>query len=317
MCAGDGVEVADGGSRQRPVTDTSVGAWRVMCQTNDYPGQWQAWFREQVCAVGWPSEAGYLLDIKQPARSQAWSTARNALKEMQIGHRIVAMLPGGRVGRMGEIVRLEVEDHQWDPIVRPGPELPHGENGRRIIVRWDLTIGPIDPGMIVRLPRGLRDNGQAAISRITFGKLKLFKTACADKANWEPVHGAFKFERALSDYIAMHPHRLEDGLSPNASVPTIREWVVSPSNRIDVVLEDASGTPVLVECKQDGATEACVEQLVRYLNEVVALYPQWGRPRGILVHGGARNVAPAVRHLAEGKGITLVHHELRVDFSAS
>lgn len=236
---------------------------------------------------------------------------------MQPGHLVVAMLPGGRVGRMGEIVRLEVNDHQWNPVVRPGPDLPYGENGRRIVVRWNLTIGPIDPGMIVRLPRGLRDNGQAAISRISFNKLELLRAACADKANWEPVHGAFKYERALSDYIAMHPHRLEDGLTPNASVPKIREWTVSSGNRIDVVLEDVLGAPVLVECKQSGATEACVEQLARYLKEVATVYPQWNSPRGFLVHGGARNVSHAVRQLAERNGITLVHHELRVDFSAS
>jgi hypothetical protein len=301
-----------------------IAAWRVMCQIKHHPGQWQTWFREQCCAVGWhPSHwggergDGFSFDRTVPSESKAWASARNALSRMRTGDQIAALLPGGRLGRVGEIVRLEVEDHQWNPVIRPSSDLKFGENGRRILVRWDLSLGPADPGLIVRLPKRLRDNGQHAVSETSVSKMDAFRTACVDHVNWEPLHGGFKFERALSDYIAMHPHRLEDGLITHSSAPKIREWTISSGNRIDVVLEDPRGRTVLVECKQGGPTLECVEQLVRYLNEVKRKFSSWGNPRGILVHGGSRNVAESVVYAARAQSILLVHHELRVDFSAA
>jgi hypothetical protein len=309
---------------EKVLTTTHQQAWRVMCQTRHHPGQWQTWFREQCCAVGWhPSkwknqvhrEGGFHFDKSVPSESRAWSAARNTLSRMQAGDLIAALLPGGRLARIGEIVRCEVEDHQWNPVVRPSNSMPFGENGRRILVRWDLSVGPTDPGMVVALPQGLRDNGQHAVSETTIQHIKRFRQASENHASWEPFHGNFKFEHALSDYIAMHPHELEDGLITHSSAPKVREWTVSPGNRIDVVLEDPNGATVLVECKQNGPTVACVDQLSRYMREVGRKHPLWGRTRGILVHGGSRKVSEAVAQAARRHDVQLVHHALRVSFS--
>lgn len=297
--------------------------WRVMCQTNHHPGQWQSWFIEQCCAVGWPPPSrgngfnGYEFDLSKPTVNKAWATARNALHEMQPGHFVVATLPNGRVGRVGEIVRLAATDGQWNPIVKASGEYPVGENGRRILVRWDLTRGPRDANMVTKLPAGLRDNGIAAVSRLTPRRYAEILEAMGSPENWEPLYGTFAAEAALSDYIAVHPYRLEDGMRTHAAAPKIREWAIAPGCRIDVMLQDADGRSVVVECKQGGASTLHLDQVCRYLVEIRARYPQWGEPRGVIVHGGSRHVAPELRDRARATQVEFIHHDLRVDFSSS
>jgi hypothetical protein len=289
--------------------------WRVMCQTRHHPGQWQSWYREQCCAVGWPPpEFNY--DKSTTTGGSAWSAARNALHEMKAGDPIVAVLPDGRIGRVGEIVRLEVADAEWNPIVPRSSSLPNGENGRRILLRWDLSIGSMDPNVVAQLPRGRRNFGQNTITRLS---RTIFDELCAtakNPDNWVSLHATFDVEAALSDYIAMHPHRLEDGLVTHPALP-VREFQINAKSRIDVVLQDRSGQVVLVECKQDGVTSAHLDQVNRYLGDFRVRYPEWEKPRGILVHGGARMVSSNLRDYAAKLGIALAHHDLRVDFSVS
>lgn len=142
--------------------------WRVYCHIGQHPGQWQYWFREQCCAVGWhpprwENQTGSGWELEGHAIGNlAWSAARNALNKMRSNDWIVATLPGWRIGRIGRIVRLEVKDEEWNPIVKPRQTIPFGENGRRILVRWDLNLGPDDPSKVVLLPAEARWNpGQA------------------------------------------------------------------------------------------------------------------------------------------------------------
>jgi hypothetical protein len=306
------------------IATSPVNYWRVMCQTNHHPGQWQSWYRNQCCAVGWHPSGwkdvrgdGWSFDPGVRSDSKAWSAARNAMHGMRARDMVVAMLPGGRVGRIGEIIRVEADDEQWDPIVPPSSKIPFGENGRRIQVRWELGIGPSDPGTVVQLPDGMRNYGQETITRLNPERFQMIREVMQNEASWMPFHGTFAFEEALSDYIAVHPYRLEDGLILHPYVPSIREWAIAPGNRIDVVLYDKVGRTVLVECKQTGLQQIHIEQLARYLGQARGLYPEWGEPRGILVHGGSRHVSQEFRVLASSLDILLVRHELRVDFSGT
>ena len=73
-----------------------------------------------------------------------------------------------------------------------------------------------------------------------------------DPENWVGLLAHFKYERALADYIAAHPHHLEDGLVPHPD-SKVREKVFSDHKRSDVLLLDWDDRPVIVECKQGEA----------------------------------------------------------------
>lgn len=85
---------------------------------------------------------------------------------------------------------------------------------------------------------------------------------------------------------------------------------------MDVLLIDESGTPVVVECKQDAPTLSHLKQLRAYMGQVAK--DTGKEPRGILVHGGARKLRAEVRSAAGRRPkIDLVQHNLDVVFSRS
>ena len=72
-----------------------------------------------------------------------------------------------------------------------------------------------------------------------------------NSANWVSLLSHFDYERALSGYIATYPHHLEDGLVPYP-YHQVREKGFPDRTRLDVLLLDQkTGWPVVVECKQD------------------------------------------------------------------
>jgi len=277
---------------------------------------WQRWYQHQSVGIGWPPQDGWHLD-GSTKDTHGWTVARNAMKAMQPGDRIVVALRGHRVGRIGQVTALEVEDAKWNPLVRKSKDYPHGEMGRRILVRWDLTSGPDNRDMVVQLPEGTRlTPGEL---RPTIGRVKSISEsdlleAMNDSANWVGLLTHFDYERALSGYIAAYPHRLEDGFltHPNERV---RERIFSDRTRSDVLLEDREGRPVVVECKQGSPTVANIAQLRSYMAH---LKKETGiASRGILVHGGSRKLGPEVAKDASLlPTVEIVQYELTVGFSA-
>lgn len=292
--------------------------WKVTCEEHRYPGLWQRWFRSQCVAVGWPPKAGWHLEGRT-RRDKGWARARNSLLQMKRGDRVLVALQGNRVARMGTILSLQVDDDLWNPFVPPGPGSLYGEKGRRIEVKWDLDLGPEDRELVVELPPHRRlTSGELrpTIAKVRSHSLHVLSAALADPAHWAPLWAHFDYERALSGYIAAYPHRLEDGLLayPNER---LRERMFKDGTRLDVLLVDRDGRPVVVECKQGPPTPADVRQLRQYLRRV---RKEIGRqpPRGILVHGGARKLRDDVRRLAASRPrIQMVQHKLEVGFSLS
>jgi len=136
-----------------------------------------------------------------------------------------------------------------------------------------------------------------------------------DPTNWVRLWANFDYEVALSGYIAAYPHRLEDGLLPHPLEKT-RERRGQGKTRMDVLLIDEFGTPVVVECKQGGPTLDHLKQLRAYMAKVRKDTQKM--PRGILVHGGARKLRDEVRKDAGRKPeIDLVQHNLDVVFARS
>lgn len=277
---------------------------------------WQRWFQHQSIGIGWPPDYGFHLD-GQTAGGRGWAVARAALKAIKPGDTIVVALCGHRVGRIGQVTGLEVADKQWNPLVRVSKDYPSGEMGRRILVRWNMTIGPDNRDMVIHLPQGTRlslGELRSTLARVNSHSEAELIDAMNDSANWVGLLTHFDYERALSGYIAAYPHRLEDGLLPHSN-ERIRERVFPDRTRSDVLLEDRRGNAVVVECKQGGPTKANIAQLRRYM---ALMKMETGvQPRGLLVHGGARKLSPEIAaEAAKRPTVEVVQYELAVTFSS-
>ena len=291
--------------------------WKIACQENVYPGMWQNWYRNQCVAVGWAAKWGFNLDGPFTG-GRGWRAARNALKEMKLGDYAVVALRGHRVGRIGEITGKAIGDDQWNPLVPRGPGLDDGEMGRRVNVRWDLTVGPDNQDLVVQLPTGCTfsiGELRPTVSRIQSIALEKLVKEMNDPSNWVSLLGNFRYEKALSDYIANYPNHLEDGLLPHPN-SKIRERVFKDRTRLDVLLMDKHGKPVIVECKQHAPSVQDLRQLRQYM---VLLKEETGEaPRGILVHGGAQKLIGTVVAEARRKPVVeVVSYSLDVRFRPS
>jgi hypothetical protein len=288
--------------------------WKINCMEAKYPGMWQRWFRNQCVAVGWRSTWGF--PLIGPSNDAGWRRTRIALQSMEVGDFIVASLKGHRVGRLGQITGKAIEDTDWKPLVPKGPDQPEGEMGRRVFVRWDMTVGPEDRDLIVLLPHGARLTGgelRPTISELRSITYKQLVSEMNNPANWESLFAHFDYEKALSGYIATYPHHLEDGLTQHPS-EKVRERIFGDRTRSDVILLDRQERPVIVECKQGPPTVGDIDQLRGYLSRL--LKETKVNARGILVHGGAKKLHSAVRRAASRKPkVEVVQHSLKVEFS--
>ena len=288
--------------------------WKIRCMEDKYPGMWHRWYKSQCVALGWPPSAGYTL--VGPSTDRSWSYARNRLNEMRHGDIVAVLLSRNRIGRIGQVVKKTVGDHQWSPFVPPGPGLTQGELGRRVLVRWDLTAGPDSQDHVVSLPSGFWAwTDRRAISRELSVTVDDLKREMVNPANWSSLLGWFRYERALADYIACYPNRLEDGLLPHPNT-NIREHVFADHSRADVLLLDRDDVPVVVECKQQGPSVGDVEQLRGYMLSFKAEIGSM--PRGVLVHGGASRVREDVVAAARREpSVEIVNYVLDVAFKPS
>jgi hypothetical protein len=290
--------------------------WKFCCDEKKVPGLWQRWFKNQCVAVGWRIKPGYPLE--GPTKSPGWARARNALKQIAPGDMILVQLKDNRVGRVGEVVRNEIREDKWNPLIPPSKDHSHGRQGSRIAVRWDLKIGPLDVSTVVQLPKGNQLPPNVARPTICPLDSKLYEAvvdAMMDERNWMRLQGRFKYEQSLSDFIGNFPHQLEDDLLPYPDVK-VREKVFSDRSRSDVLLIDGKDTPVVVECKQDEPTLANIRQLRSYMKR---FQKETGKKsRGILVHGGAATLSEEVhRKVKTVPRLKVIRYSLHVDFAPS
>jgi hypothetical protein len=290
--------------------------WKICCGEKEVPGLWQRWFKNQCVAIGWRIKPGY--NFSDPAKTQGWARARTALKQIKPGDMILVQLKKNRVGRVGEVVRNEIGENKWNPLIPPSKKHPHGRYGARIAVRWDLNVGPMDAGTVVVLPHGRQLPPNVARPTICTLKQKLYNSvvdAMNDENNWVGLQGRFNYERSLSDFIANFPHRLEDDLLPYPDVK-VREKIFPNRSRSDVLLIDGEDNPVVVECKQDSPTLDNIRQLRGYMK---AFQKETGKKcSGILVHGGAATLKQNVREEVESDPrLKVIRYSLHVDFAPS
>jgi len=287
---------------------------------SDYPGLWQRWFRAQAVAVGWPPDSGYPLigKIENPQERPGWIRARIALQKIQVGDWILVSLEGKRIARIGEVTAPKIADDEWDPLVPRSAEHPNGEMGRRINVRWDLENGPLGRDMVVQLPETVRfkpNEARSTIAEIKSIGLDKLQLILSDPRSTVGLFSRFKWEVALSDWISVHPHRLEDGMLPHPS-KRVREYRFSDSKRADIILVDRRRLTVVVECKQNTPSLKDVAQLRHYMEQIRHLEGGvW--PRGLIVHGGARNLRREVEERAHKQKVEIFQYRLEVDITRS
>lgn len=240
------------------------------------------------------------------------------MKNIALGDEVIVALRNNQVGRLGVVTGKAIEDHEWNPLVPPTLRRKSGEMGRRILVRWDLMVGPDSRDMVVALPTRARlTTGELrrTIAEVRSRSSKKLIKAMNDPLNWVGLLTHFKYEQALSGYIAAYPHKLEDGLLPHPD-KRVREKVFLDKTRSDVLLEDRNKIPVIVECKQSTPTVEHLDQLRRYMKHLRK--ETRSSVRGILVHGGARKLLADVAGAArKNPKIEIVQYSLDVDFARS
>lgn len=295
--------------------------WKIYCMEKQWPGLWRKFFQNQAVAVGFPpirgNRYGKAWKLHDSAGDAKWSRIRNCFNKITPGDKIVVQLENHCIGRIGEIVKLKIDDNHWQPLVRPSKRLPIGEMGRQILVRWDLSDAPLDPDVIIRLPRRAQlTSGKiratlCSISKAVFAKIE---NAMHDKVNWDDLlPHRFSKEWAISDYLGTYPHRLEDGLHPYPDMK-VREKIFRDKTRADVLLEDTAGKAVIVECKQNTPTTQDIKQLRHYMAEVARITGE--KTRGILVHGGTEVLPKEVkRNIHIKPSVEVVHYKYSVEFS--
>ncbi|MDZ4078508.1 MULTISPECIES: endonuclease NucS domain-containing protein [Hydrocarboniphaga] len=190
--------------------------------------------------------------------------------------------------------------------------------GRRILVRWDLTVGPDNQDLVVQLPTGgTLSSGELrpTVGRVYSKTLDQFRREMNEPTNWISLIGAFSYEKALSDFIANYPGRLEDGLLPHPN-SKIREHVFKDRSRLDVLLIDRQDRPVIVECKQHSPSPQDVQKLRHYIRRLKEETGQ--RARGILVHDGAAKLGrETVVEAMKKPVVEIVNYNLEVAFRSS
>lgn len=294
--------------------------WKFYCMEDTYPGMWPRWFLHQCVGVGWGGgpklRGGPEFKLTGDTKSSPWRRARNALKEIEIGDQIVVALRGHRVGRVGEVTGKAIEDTDWNPLVPRSMSVPDGEMGRRIFVRWDMTCGPESRDRVIALPEHARftpGEVRPTISRIQSLSLDKLKAVMNDPMNWVDLWAHFDYERSLSGYIASYPHRLEDGFLQHPS-ERVRERVFGDRSRLDIILIDRNNVPVIVECKQGHPSLNHIAQLRDYMAKLQQETKQ--QARGILVHGGARKLAPELAlEAAKSPIVELVCYNVEIGFN--
>jgi Endonuclease NucS len=292
--------------------------WKVYTMDEQWPGLWQQWYSQQCVAIGFSPFRPWHCKLHGETNDRGWSRARNALLAIKVGDYVVAALKDNRVGRLGIVTEKHIDDDEWNPLVPKSSDLPNGQMGRRILVRWDLACGPDDRDKVVALPEGSRfSNGErlptvAKIRSLPVAKLRKIMN---EESNWVGLIAQFMYEKALSDFIAAYPHHLEDGLVPHPNAK-VREKVFTDGKRLDVLLLDRKYRPVVVECKQNAPTPDDIHQLRGYMKSLQRELHQ--HVRGILVHGGARKLGEEViRTVSQGPRVEIVQYQLRVDFAGS
>jgi hypothetical protein len=171
-----------------PVEDLVHGDDRVRDQL------WDRWYQARCVAIGFSPELGHTYDGAKPPEGwkyRGWAAARNCLKKIEVGDKIVPFPKSYRIGPVGTVTEVRVKDEQWDPTIAV-EESSSGRSryGRRILVAWE-TEGMPPNGRLATVPSDPRKpHARLALKTIEELSTERFKHLCevlANPSNWTRV----------------------------------------------------------------------------------------------------------------------------------
>jgi hypothetical protein len=251
--------------------------------------------------------------VKVP-KTDGWAFARNRLKEVRIGDKVIPFLLKWRIGPVGTVREIKVKDTDWDPTVEKGEYggESEAELGRRILVTWEQAGMPPN-GMIATVPPAQRPGpgGRQPLARHTIEQLSAeqFKNLCSvlsAKENWGDIATAPRpltdagesaetevpppppppaalslLERDLQKFLSRNLDVIEKGLKPDPAYQ-LEEYSIDVG-RIDLLCKDSRDNWVIIELKADWAGDDAVGQILGYMNWVKENLPNGTNVRGIIV----------------------------------
>ena len=275
-------------TEERPVPSY----WIVICpEPSVRGGVWLRWYRESCVAIGWYPPNWSFEGRSEDADTGGWSFARNRLKEIRVGDKIIPFLLKWRIGPVGTVKEIKVKDTDWNPTVEKGDygEESEAALGRRILVTWEQAGMPPD-GMIAPVPPAQRPGGRQPLARHTIEQLsveqfKNLSSVLAAKENWSDIAAVSRpdaggesaetempppppppaalslLERDLQKFLSRNLDVIEKGLKPDPAYQ-LEEYSIDVG-RIDLLCKDARDNWVIIELKADWAGDDAVGQIHR------------------------------------------------------
>lgn len=287
--------------------------WIVICpEPSVRGGVWASWYRDGCVAVGW-SPPNWSFE-GGGENTPGWTFARNRLREIRVGDKVIPFLLQYRIGPVGTVREMKVADADWNPTVEKGnysgseePEL-----GRRILVTWEKDKMPLN-GMIATVPVARRPGGGRAplafhtIERLSNEQFQSLCSVLGAPENWStvtttppaspadddgraetevpplppPPAALSLLERDLQRFLARNLGVIENGLRPDPSYQ-LEEYTIDVG-RIDLLCRDSRGDWVVIELKADWAGDDAVGQILGYMSWVREHLPDGANVRGIIV----------------------------------
>jgi hypothetical protein len=290
--------------------------WIVICpEPYVRGGVWARWYREKCVAVGWPPPNW---NLDGPTESFGWAYARNRLKEIRPGDKVIPFLLKWRIGPVGTVRALRVADAEWNQTVEKGIyslNIEEPELGRRLLVTWERIEMPPD-GRCALVPPDQRPPGPLAKHAIEQLPAETFQRLCSvlsNRSNWidvlptavsspggpsavvesqheteietapppPPPAELALLERDLQKFLSRNLGVIEKGLVPDPAYQL--EEYTSDVGRMDFLCKDAQNNWVVIELKADWAGDDAVGQILGYMSWVRDNLPNGPTVRGIIV----------------------------------
>jgi hypothetical protein len=75
---------------------------------------WDRWYTQRCVAVGFPPTEKYAFDGPSDGRNRkGWANARNRLKQVQIGDKVIPFTKKWQIGPVGIVKEIRASDEEW------------------------------------------------------------------------------------------------------------------------------------------------------------------------------------------------------------
>jgi hypothetical protein len=321
--------------------------WIVICPEPYVRGGglWAHWYRENCVAVGWPPPSWTL---EGPSEDLGWTYARNRLKEIRPGDRVIPFLLKWRLGPVGTVKEVLAGDAEWNQTVGKGDYLGsdlESELGRRVLVAWDQQSMPPD-GRCALVPQEQRPPGPLSkhvIERLPDETFQKLCSVLANPSNWIdiapslptvaggrfaiagpqieteveaaplslPVAELALLERDLQKLLSRNLGRIEKGLTPHPDYQL--EEYPCDVGRLDFLCKDAENNWVVIELKAGWIGDDAVGQILGYMSWVKDNLPDGSTVRGIIIGKSASGRVKAAIKLFPAISIKQFTLDCRID----